>query len=56
MLIYVSFHRGPHCLQRQKISSENEMSFYLEIITCDPQYTQWTVSILEGIVLSNGMV
>ena len=31
-----AFHQGPHCLLRQKQSSEKEIQFYFEIITCDP--------------------
>ena len=33
---YAAFHQGLHCLLRQNGSSENEMQYYLEIITCDP--------------------
>ena len=32
----VAFHQGLNCLLRQKLSSEKEMQFYFEIITCDP--------------------
>ena len=31
-----TFHQGLHCLLRQKRSSEKEIHFYLEVITCDP--------------------
>ena len=31
-----AFHQDLHCLLRQKQSSEKEIQFYLEIITCDP--------------------
>ena len=31
-----AFHQDPHCLLRQKQSSEKEIQFYFEIITCDP--------------------
>ena len=31
----VAFHQGLHCTLRQKLSSEKEMQFNLEIITCD---------------------
>ena len=30
------FHQDLHCLLRHKISSEKEIHFCLEIITCDP--------------------
>ena len=29
-----------HCLLRQKPSSEKEIQYVLEIITCDPQYIE----------------
>ena len=32
----VAFHQGLHNLLRQKRSSEKEIQFYLEIITCNP--------------------
>ena len=32
----VAFHQGLHCLQRQNRSSENEIQYFLEILTCDP--------------------
>ena len=32
----VAFHQDLHRLLRHKISSENEIYFCLEIITCDP--------------------
>ena len=31
-----AFHQGPHCLLRQEQSSEKEIQFYLEIISCNP--------------------
>ena len=31
-----AFHQGLHCLLKQKQSSEKDIQFYLEIITCDP--------------------
>ena len=31
-----AFHQDLHCLLLQKQSSEQEMQFYFEIITCDP--------------------
>ena len=31
-----AFHQCLHCLLRGKGSSEQELHFYLEIITCDP--------------------
>ena len=31
-----AFHQGLHCLRRLSQSSEKEMHFFLEIITCDP--------------------
>ena len=31
-----AFHLGLHCLLRQKQTSEKDIKFYLEIITCDP--------------------
>ena len=36
MHLNVAFHQGPHCLLRQKQSSEKEIQFYFEMITCDP--------------------
>ena len=37
MLHKAAFHHGLHCLpRRQKWSSEQEIHFHLEIITCDP--------------------
>ena len=33
---YEAFHQGLHCLLRQKKSSEKEIHFHLDIITCDP--------------------
>ena len=45
-----AFHLGLHCLLRQNQSSEKEILYLEEIITCDPsiytwtkQYTDWTV-------------
>ena len=32
----VAFHRGLHCLLSQTRSSEKEIQYFLEIITCDP--------------------
>ena len=32
----VAFHQGLHCLLRQNLSSEKEVQYSLEIITCDP--------------------
>ena len=34
MLHNAAFHQGLHCLLRK--SSEKEIQFYLEILTCDP--------------------
>ena len=31
----VAFYQGLHCSLRQKLSSEKEMQFHLEIIACD---------------------
>ena len=31
-----TFHQGLHYLPRQKLSSEKEIQYYLEIISCDP--------------------
>ena len=31
-----AFHQDLHCLLRHKLSSEKEILFCLEIITCDP--------------------
>ena len=31
-----SFHLGLHCLLRQILSSEKEIKYFGEIITCDP--------------------
>ena len=31
-----TFHQGLNCFIRQTLSSEKEIQFYLEIITCDP--------------------
>ena len=36
MLHNATFHQGLNCLIRQTRSSEKEIQFYLEIITCDP--------------------
>ena len=36
MLWNTAFHQGLNCLLRQKQSSEKEMQFNFEIITCDP--------------------
>ena len=41
-----AFHQGLHCLLRQKQSSEKEIQFNLEILTCDPQYMEWTIQSL----------
>ena len=39
----VAFHQGLHFLLRQKQSSEKEIQYFLEIITCDPFiYTMYT--------------
>ena len=38
-----AFHQGLHSLLRQEQSSEKEIQYFLEIITCDPQYIQWTI-------------
>ena len=35
ILHYAAFHQCLHCLLRQKQSSEKEILFYLEMITCD---------------------
>ena len=35
MLHYAAFHQNLYCSPRQKRSSEKELQFYLEIITCD---------------------
>ena len=32
----VAFHQGLHSLIRQKQSSEKEIQYFLEMITCDP--------------------
>ena len=45
----VAFHQDLHCLLRQNRSSEKEIQYFLEIITCDPSvstmnYTDLTVS------------
>ena len=44
----VVFHRGLHCLLRQKQSSEKGIKYYSEIISCDPslEYIQWTILML----------
>ena len=31
-----AFHQGMHCLLRPNQSSEKEIQYFLEIITCDP--------------------
>ena len=31
-----AFYQGLHCLIRQNLSSEKELQYVLEIITCDP--------------------
>ena len=36
MLHNAAFYQGLHRLLRQKQSSDKEILFYLEIITCDP--------------------
>ena len=36
MLYTVAFHLRVHCLLGHKQSSEKEIQFYLEIITCGP--------------------
>ena len=33
---HAAFYQGLHCLLRQNGSSEKEIQYYLEIITCDP--------------------
>ena len=33
---YAAFHQGLHCLLRQNQSSEKEIQYFLEIISCDP--------------------
>ena len=33
---YAAFHKGLHCLLRLNRFSEEDIQFYLEIITCDP--------------------
>ena len=42
MPYYAVFCLDLHCLLRQKRFSEKEIQVYLDIITCDPQYIQWT--------------
>ena len=40
MLHNAAFHQGLYCLQRQNLSSGKEISYFLEIKTCDPsKYT-----------------
>ena len=36
MLHYAAFQRGLHCLLGLKRSSEKEIQYYLEVLTCDP--------------------
>ena len=36
MLHNVAFHKGLHCFLRQNLSSEKEIQYFWEIITCDP--------------------
>ena len=36
MLHNVAFHQGLHCLLRQNQSSEKEIEYFLQIITCGP--------------------
>ena len=31
-----AFHKGLHCLLRQKLYSEKAIQYYLEVISCDP--------------------
>ena len=38
-----AFHQGLHCLLRQKRSSEKEIQYFWGILTCAPQYMQWTI-------------
>ena len=41
MLHNAAFHQGLHCLLRQIRSSEKEIQYFLEIITCNPSiYTK----------------
>ena len=35
---HAAIHLDLHCLLRQNKSSEKETNYFLEIITCDPQY------------------
>ena len=39
----VAFHHGMHCLLRQNRSSEKEILYFLEIITCNSLIVQWTI-------------
>ena len=50
MLWNVAFHQDLHCLLRHKISSEKEIYFCLEIITCDP--LMYPMDLLKFIVLN----
>ena len=36
MLHNAAFRQGLHCLPRQNLSSEKEIQYFLEIITCNP--------------------
>ena len=35
-----TFHQGLHCFLKWNKSSEEQIQYFLEIITCDPQYRQ----------------
>ena len=54
MLDGVAFHQGLHCLLRQKNSSEKEVQFCLEIITCDASiYTMDHPKLITCTCISN---
>ena len=46
-----AFHHGLHCLLRQNQSLKKEKHSFFEIITCAPQYIQWTILTLSYVVL-----
>ena len=47
---HVAFHQGLHCLLKQNRSSEKEIQYFLEILTCTPSI--YVMSHLDFIVCS----
>ena len=54
MLYNVGFHYGLHCLLRQERSSEKQIQFYLEIITCDPSI--YTINLMVDCIKPEGRI